>query len=157
MTRNNNKTCECGGSFRLIDQNSGSLTVKCAKCMHCSLLITRPEHRQAILLADFHLKRGDDGFRAINDLAMAKRLVWFLRTDEWPTSAIVVDFGITSSRHFGALQYAVRCGVTAYELDRVMGDGPAITQLVRSIPHQPFGPVVFETAWDDLAHLLSEG
>jgi hypothetical protein len=54
------------------------------------------------------------------------------------------------------LQHAVRCGCTAYELDRVMGDGPAITNLVRLFPRQPYGPVEFRTVWDNLAHLVKD-
>ena len=59
-----------------------------------------------------------------------------------------MDYGIDSKRHLGALQHAVRAGVTAYDLDRVMGDGPAITRLVRSVPYHPYADVEFQTAYD---------
>ena len=80
---------------------------------------------------------------------MAERLVECLVSDEWPSPATVADFGIDSSAHYMALKHAVRTGITAYELDRVMGDGPAITQLVQGVPSQPCRFVRFRTLWDD--------
>ena len=50
----------------------------------------------------------------------------------------------TSSRWTGAILTS-----TAYDLDRVMGDGPAITRLIRSVPYQPYADVEFQTAYDD--------
>jgi hypothetical protein len=102
-----------------------------------------------VFLRDFHLKRGDGSQqRSLADLTMATGLVESLVCDEWPSPAVVVDFGIDTSRHLGALQYAVRGGATAYDLDRVLGDGPAITQLVRGVRHQPYADVIFRTAYD---------
>lgn len=150
MTLIDNVKCECGGSFRLLDQGGNSYTIQCGECNHCSLLISRSNRLHVIRLADFHLKRGANGYRSMADLTMAENLVRCLLDDEMPTPAITVDFGISSSCHLGALQNAVRLGVTAYELDRVMGDGPAITQLVNSVPAQPYGLLEFETEWDDL-------
>ncbi len=79
---------------------------------------------------------------------MATRLYEDLLLDRWPNSAAILDYGIDSSSHLGALQYAVRGGVTPYELDRVIGDGPAITELVRTPSAQPYGFVEFRTVWD---------
>ncbi len=73
-----------------------------------------------------------------------------LRNDVWPSPATIVDFGIDTARHLGALQNAVRFGFTAYELDRVMGDGSAITKLVNATPKQPYGFVEFRTVYDGL-------
>jgi hypothetical protein len=87
--------------------------------------------------------------RPLGDLYMATRLHEDLLRDSWPSPATVVDFGIASERHLGALRYAARAGVTAYDLDRVMGNGPAITRLVRSVPGQPLNDVEFHTAYDD--------
>lgn len=64
--------------------------------------------------------------------------------------AATVDFGVTSTNHYAFLQRAVRGGVTMEELDAVLGDGPAITALVRE---GQFGPLMaysptFKTVWD---------
>jgi hypothetical protein len=80
---------------------------------------------------------------------MATKLYEDLVFDRWPSSATELDFGIDSSDHLGALQFAVQSGVTPYDLDRVIADGPAITQLVHSVPVQPY-PVVFKTIWDGI-------
>lgn len=87
--------------------------------------------------------------RPLHDLGMAERLANCLDLDVWPSPAIVLDFGIASRSHLGALRHAVRGGVTPYELDRVMGDGPAITRLVRAVPGQPYDEAVFHTVYDD--------
>jgi hypothetical protein len=70
-----------------------------------------------------------------------------LLDDEWPTAAGVEDFGIKSTEHYGALQYAVRYhSVTVEELDDALGNGPAITPLIRD--GNPYRGVVFTTTWD---------
>jgi hypothetical protein len=75
--------------------------------------------------------------------------------DVWPNMAGIVDFGLQSDRHYGALQYAVRNdGVTREELDRVVGDGEAITTLIR--PGNPYWGVTFQTAWDDLGRTITD-
>ena len=73
-----------------------------------------------------------------------------LALDELPSPAAVVDYGIDSLDHLGALQHAIATGVTVYDLDRVMGDGPAITRLVRNVPDQPYPDISFSTAYDAL-------
>lgn len=110
---------------------------------------------QVIHLADFHVKRGDAaGQRPLDDRSMAQRLVECLVDDVWPSPATIVDFGIDSPQHLGALQHAVRSGCTAYDLDRVMGDGPAITRLVRGFAQQPYGHVEFATLYDAVATMV---
>ena len=142
-------TCRCGGPLRIVDVQETSATAYCTHCQHYSLCVTRLE---VIHLADFHVKRGNAPVqRPFDDVSMAERLVHCLLRDVWPSPATVVDFGIASPEHLGALQHAVRSGCTAYDLDRVIGDGPAITQLVRSFGRQPYGPVEFVTAYDELA------
>lgn len=72
-----------------------------------------------------------------------------LRLDEWPSQATVVDFGIASTEHFGALQYAViHDEVTLEELDQALGNGPAIQALISE--GNPYRRVIFRTDWDDL-------
>lgn len=152
MTTTIEMLCQCGGELEFIDRFELSSTTQCRMCGLYSLFMGHPRFRQVILLTDFHLKRGDGPEqRALTDLSMATQLVECLVRDIWPSYATVVDFGIDRSSHLGALQFAVRNGVTAYDLDRVLGDGPAIGQLVRSIPGQPYGQIEFRTAWQGLA------
>lgn len=149
MTTQKYHICQCGGVLRKFDE--AGCTLQCAECKHCSLLITWTKPHRLIYLADFHLKRGDGPQqRPIDDLGMASRLVESLVLDEWPSPATITDYGIESARHLGALQAAVDSGCTAYDFDRVIGDGPAITDLVRCVPEQPYGPLTFETPYDDL-------
>jgi hypothetical protein len=142
--------CECGGPLRVLDRSGHSLTATCLVCRHASLIIEPPRFPACIHLCDFHLKRGDvPQGRPYDDLVMATKLYEDLVFDRWPSSATELDFGIDSSDHLGALQFAVQSGVTPYDLDRVIADGPAITQLVHSVPVQPY-PVVFKTIWDGI-------
>ena len=148
--------CQCGGPLRLVDENGTSRTVRCTDCGHCSLVLGWPETNPVIFLRDFHFKRGDAADqRPFSDLTMATRLVRCLDEDAWPARATVTDFGIESDAHLGALQHAARCGRSAYDFDRVMGDGPAITRLVRSVPEQPFGRVEFRTPYDNMVDLIA--
>ena len=78
---------------------------------------------------------------------MAKSLIQRLERYVAPTPAMEIDYGIDTYTHFVALRFAVQAGLTAYDLDRVAGDGPAITCLVRSVPHQPYF-IKYETIWD---------
>ena len=80
-----------------------------------------------------------------NTRDLYRALIW----DEWPSQATVVDFGIESTAHLGALQYAViHEGVTLEELDQVLGNGPAIQALISE--RNPYRHVTFRTDWDDL-------
>src|SRR4051794_33303385 len=76
-------------------------------------------------------------------------LIVALRRDEWPSNAACVDFGIKTSAHLGALQYAVISdGVTAEELDAALGKGVEIQKLISR--RNPYRYVTFRTDWDDL-------
>jgi hypothetical protein len=76
-------------------------------------------------------------------------LIRSLRADTWPGMAAIVDFGIDSPQHLGALQYALaRGGRTATEFEAALGSGPALTALC-AVPGQPY-PVTFDTDWDHL-------
>lgn len=137
----------CGDDLKVVDQQKRSETLRCLTCGR--YFLHRHSGNTLIRLDQFHRRRGNRaGRRPYDDLAMAERLVLALVTDCWPSPATVVDFGIDSGSHLGALQYAARNGVTAYDLDRVIGDGRAITQLVRSVPEQPYSYVEFHTVWD---------
>ena len=144
-----NHNCPCGGQLMQLDKSGGSVTACCLACRHCCLIVHQPRFGALIPLRDFHIKRGDGpSKRAFDDVAMARSMVDCLVLDRWPSPATTIDYGIQSQEHLGALQHAVLAGVTAYDLDRVMGDGPAITRLVRSIPDQPYAHVKFDTAYD---------
>jgi hypothetical protein len=76
-------------------------------------------------------------------------LIRCLRADIWPGMAAIVDFGIDTPQHLGALQYAlVHGGRTAAEFEAALGSGAALTALC-AVPGQPY-PVTFDTAWDHL-------
>ncbi len=137
--------------MELIDGHAWSKTMRCSKCEHCSLLVASPMFRLMVRSATFHERRGSRaGLRPLDDHSMASRLVDCLILDVWPSAATIIDWGIDSPDHLGALQHAVIVGVSAYDLDRVIGDGPAITALTRGIPGQPYPDVVFKTAYDAL-------
>ena len=145
--------CSCGGSLESVDTHLQSLTARCTSCQRCMLIVSdsRLGIEASIALRDFHLKRGDGPQqRPLSDLGMATRLVDCLFLDLWPTPAMVVDYGIDTAEHSAALQCAVCKGVTAYDLDRVIGDGPAITQLVQAVPDQIYPHIQFQTAYDAL-------
>ena len=158
MTTKTKHVCSCGRALELIDELGYSRTTACPACRRCTLIVSHPNFGLYISLADFHLKRGDkQSQRPLSDLGMATRLVKCLARDEWPSSATLLDFGIDSPEHLGALQHAVYQGITEYELDRVMGDGLAITQLVRGVPKQPYSYVEFRTVYDDFGRMLKRG
>jgi hypothetical protein len=69
-----------------------------------------------------------------------------LMGDFWPPASGIVDFGIDSDEHYAALQDAVRKGATKQELDKALGDGPALTLLVSKYGSN----VKFTTSYDDL-------
>ena len=67
--------------------------------------------------------------------------------DVWPTPAAARDFGVASRAHYAALREAVKArGVTPEQLDRALGNGPALTALVG--PDNPYHGIVFRTAGD---------
>lgn len=59
--------------------------------------------------------------------------------------AATVDFGVDTVEHYAALQRAVRGGITVEQLSAALGDGPALTELVKD--HYP-SEVVFVTSYD---------
>lgn len=86
--------------------------------------------------------------RPLDDLRLATELVKCLFDSSPFTGEMTENFGIRTVRHGAALIYAVHCGVTAYDLDRVMGDGPAMTRLVSRLPNQPFPDVRFPSDYE---------
>jgi hypothetical protein len=144
-------------------QNSGefeSQTLKCETCEECYLYVRRGTASALVHLRDFLEKRGDEpDQRSLADCKMAQKLTTAMLSDEWPSAATCVDFGLNSQEHYAAMQRAVKEGLTSYELDRVLGDGKAITRLVAFACHEkdrctiefstPYDALQDEPTWDD--------
>jgi len=142
--------CCAGEKVERIDSFAGSRTVRCKQCDRCALILSASHFCSVIPLEDFHFKRGSDLHqRRLDDLTMAQSLVDCLTDKCWPTPATVIDYGINSPGHFKALQSAYKGGCNVYDLDRVMGDGRAITQLVHAVPGQSVIGIRFRTAYDE--------
>lgn len=76
-------------------------------------------------------------------------LVEAMRNSEWPRPAAICDFGLDSQAHYEAIYFGVVNGsITVAMLDAVLGDGPAITKMVRANQHNPHKDITFETAYD---------
>jgi hypothetical protein len=72
-----------------------------------------------------------------------------LLDDEWPSFDGIQDFGLESTKHYGALQYAVRYeGATVQDLDDALGCGPALIELIAR--SNPYNGVTFKTPWDSI-------
>jgi hypothetical protein len=70
--------------------------------------------------------------------------------DVWPKVPTIVDFGIDSAEHLGALQFAIKYGeVTPHELDAAMGNGAKLTEIVQR-GDNPYRDVTFRTSWDEM-------
>lgn len=81
---------------------------------------------------------------------LTQQLIQSAMFDTWPGNAAVMDFGIESDRHLGALHHAIRYGeVTPEELDAAMGNGEKLTEIAQR-GNNPYGDVSFHTAWDDM-------
>jgi hypothetical protein len=147
-------TCLCGEEVVKLDDSRHSSTMCCPRCRHGVLVINHPDFRVTIVLVDFCRKRGDGPQqRPLDDLQIADSLVDSLVMEQWPSAAVVLSFGIESPQHYDALAHAVCIGISAYDLDRVQGDGRALTCLTRSLPGQPHPNIKFasfcdEAAWD---------
>jgi hypothetical protein len=81
---------------------------------------------------------------------LTRQLIECAHLDVWPGHAAVVDFGIDSDRHLGALQFAIRNDlVTPTELDAAMGKGAMLTEIAGR-GDSPYRDVTFRTSWDGL-------
>lgn len=77
---------------------------------------------------------------------VTQNLVQALLLDSWPSgNAVYVDFGLdgwgggsTPQQRYECLKYALKSeGVTLEQLDKALGDGPALTRLIQSAPGIP--------------------
>jgi hypothetical protein len=81
---------------------------------------------------------------------LTEQLIDAVLLDAWPGKAAIVDFGIDSTEHLGALQYAIKFGeVTPQELDAAMGNGAKLTEIVQR-GENPYRDVTFHTSWDKM-------
>ena len=87
-------------------------------------------------------------------LEITKRLIDGIMRDMIPNTATCIDFGIDNSdptRIFGAYQWGLKHQTfTEEELDRALGNGPALTELVNR-GDNPYGKdLTIQTIWDDM-------
>jgi len=69
--------------------------------------------------------------------------------DIWPRQSAIVDFGIDNQKVYEAYSYAYLGGdITAEQLNEALGDGTALTKLLREASHNPHHDITITTAWD---------
>lgn len=142
--------CECGGRFNEVDSAGRAATVRCNDCNEVCLFIETADMKEptAIWLRDFDARRGDGpDRRPLSDRHMAEHLMFSVASDLYPSPATMTDFGMRGEPHFVAFRTALECGATAYELDRILGDGAAITKYVHTVTAGRTN-VKFETPYD---------
>ena len=139
-------TC-CEKETRLLDTNGRSSTFGCDTC-HDGYLV-HPSVTHPILLPAFLTRRGDGmDQRSLDDRDFADKLITVVRDDTWPSPAVSHDFGIRGKPQYAAVQKAVISGlVDNYDLDRVLGSGDAMTELISGV--LPSQSVQFRTPYDD--------
>jgi hypothetical protein len=84
--------------------------------------------------------------------------LWFcLMFDSWPDSpAVLIDFGIASADHFGALQYAAHDDfISIDQLDKLLGNGPALTPAIDENDGNPYKGIIFKTPYDVYEQIVS--
>ena len=143
-------TCTCGAKLKVFDRSEHSFTTTCTRWCGSWLIVQLPGFNACVPLAELYVEK-HDRWPFLADAPMI--LYEDLRQDRWPKRVERQAFGIRTGSHFNALQFVVRAGVSSYELGRVLGDGPAITQLVLSAPGQPYTSVVFRTWWDTIRRI----
>lgn len=145
----------CGTVTRKLDAHGSSTTFGCFTC-HDGYLVIEPNIQ--IRLPDFVARRGPAG-RPLDDREFAESLVHACSLDIWPSPAVCADFGIVTHKHLGAVQDLVQRGrVDAYQLDRALGSGTAMSSLVSALGIE--NAPMFVTAYDafyDLSRNQREG
>lgn len=65
------------------------------------------------------------------------------------TPAVSADFGIYSQQQYEAYYYAIRRNdITADQFDKALGDGPALTTLLRNAINNPHREIRISTVYD---------
>jgi hypothetical protein len=76
-------------------------------------------------------------------------LIHSVLLDVWPRPGAIVDFGLDSQEHYQALYYPIReHEILPAQLDAALGNGEALTSLVRNARSNPHRDVEFSTSWD---------
>jgi len=71
-------------------------------------------------------------------------LIDSINLDMWPRTAAIVDFGLDTQQHYEALYYPIRRNeISPEQLDAALGNGEALTELVRNAPSNPHKDIVF--------------
>lgn len=86
----------------------------------------------------------------------ADSLVDAVILDVWPSTPVVIDFGITDQEHYEALYYPIRNGeINADQLQAVVCNGPEITKLVAGCASTKRRNLtaVFKTMFDDMGEI----
>ncbi len=121
-------------------------TLCCKDCNECYLVSEINQKQNVVHLRLFLQRRGvGKDRRALDDMSLARNLWFDLVCNKGDLSfEQQIDFGIETPVHYAALQFA---GLDEYMLDRVQGDGKAITNLVRAATDDQL-VIEFKTPWD---------
>jgi hypothetical protein len=127
-------------------------TLKCETCDECYLYVRHDNASAIVHLPDFQKRRGEAPDQSpFLVRAAARSLVRAMVGGEWPSAAVCADFGLRNPDQYAAMQQAVRKGLTSYELDRVLGSGKAITDLVSFTQRgEHTRTIKFSTPYDEL-------
>lgn len=101
---------------------------------------------------------GDQTMNGANLRPVTVDLVKAIYLACWPGMAARCDFGLDGlggtnpQEVYEAYYYPLREGeITDKQLDAALGDGPALTKLVRGCKHNPHKDVVIKTAYDNMS------
>lgn len=146
------KACDCVDSIEKLGKCDTSCVEHCTECHKCQLVVTTEFIRTKIDLAHFYDGRvKPTEVKPLLDTVihrLATEMMKALVLDMFPDKFGEILYNADSPEKLGTLQAMVRAGITAVELDRVMGDGKALTALAEALPHQPYGPQTFRTEFD---------
>ncbi|MBX6312457.1 MAG: hypothetical protein IRY99_05985 [Isosphaeraceae bacterium] len=78
---------------------------------------------------------------------VTRNLIESVMLDAWPRHAAIVDFGLDSQKHYEALYYPIReWEIMPAALDKALGHGGKLTELVREARSNPHRDVEFSTS-----------
>ena len=81
----------------------------------------------------------------------ADSLIKSILFDVFPSIAVCTDFGISSQKHFESYYFPIRKGeITKEQLEKVVGNGKELTNLLRSVQSNPHKDIIIKTLWDEI-------
>jgi hypothetical protein len=81
-----------------------------------------------------------------------RHLITSVLLDQWPNNSCAAAFGVHSHQHYESLYFPIRNQeLTPKQLDAAIGDGLALTALVRDAPSNPHKEIEFQTLRSMLA------